>query len=124
MFVLNGTALAQDRYASFVMDAYSEEVMLEDAADAERIPASLTKIMTLYLLFEELQANRITLETRISASRNASRQPPTRIGIRRGNSITVDQAIRALVVTSANDVAVMVAERLGGSEARFVSRMN
>jgi D-alanyl-D-alanine carboxypeptidase len=121
-------AMAQDRYAAIVMDARTNEVLLEDQADAARFPASLTKMMTLYMLFEALERGDITMDTRLTASRNAARQPPSRLGLacsrRRGcDSITVEQAIRALVVQSANDVAVLVAERLGGTEARFSANM-
>ncbi|MFO1016228.1 MAG: D-alanyl-D-alanine carboxypeptidase family protein [Hyphomonadaceae bacterium] len=116
-------AAAQDRYAAYVMDARTNEVLLEDQANEARYPASLTKMMTLYMLFEALERGDITMDTRLTASRNASRQPPSRLGLRRGDTITVDQAIRALVVQSANDVATMVGERLGGSEARFAANM-
>jgi D-alanyl-D-alanine carboxypeptidase len=121
-------ASAQDRYSAIVMDARSNEVLLEDQADEARFPASLTKMMTLYMLFEAIERGDLSLDTRMTASRNASRQPPSRLGLacsrRRGcDSITVEQAIRALVVQSANDVAVLVAERLGGTEARFSANM-
>jgi D-alanyl-D-alanine carboxypeptidase len=121
-------AAQQDRYAAIVMDARTNEVLLEDQADERRFPASLTKMMTLYMIFEAIERGEITLNTRWTASRNASRQPPSRLGLacsrRRGcDSITVDQAIRALAVQSANDVATMTAERLGGSEARFAANM-
>ena len=116
-------ASAQDRYAAIVMDARTNEVLLEDQADEARYPASLTKMMTLYMVFEALERGELTMDSRLTASRNASRQPPSRLGLRRGDTITVDQAIRALVVQSANDVATMVAERLGGSEARFAASM-
>lgn len=121
-------AAAQDRYAALVMDARTNEVLLEDQADEARFPASLTKMMTLYMIFEALERGDITMSTRLTASRNAARQPPSRLGLRcsrrRGcDSITVEQAINALVVQSANDVATMVAERLGGSEARFAANM-
>ncbi|MBK6703473.1 MAG: D-alanyl-D-alanine carboxypeptidase [Caulobacteraceae bacterium] len=110
------------------MDARTNEVLLEDQADEARFPASLTKMMTLYMLFESIERGDMTLDTRLTASRNAARQPPSRLGLacsrRRGcDSITVDQAIRALAVQSANDVAVMVAERLGGTESRFSANM-
>jgi D-alanyl-D-alanine carboxypeptidase len=125
---LAAPAAAQDRYAAIVMDARTNEVLLEDQADAARFPASLTKMMTLYMIFEALERGDISLDTRWTASRNASRQPPSRLGLRctrrHGcDSITVEQAIRALAVQSANDVAVMAAERLGGSEARFAANM-
>ena len=107
------------------MDARTNEVLLEDQADEARFPASLTKMMTLYMMFEALERGDITMDTRMTASRNASRQPPSRLGLSapRLRLHHVEQAIRALVVQSANDVAVMVAERLGGSEARFAANM-
>ena len=127
-FGVAAPASAQDRYAAIVMDARTNEVLLEDQADEARFPASLTKMMTLYMLFEAIERGDLTLDTRLTASRNAARQPPSRLGLacsrRRGcDSITVDQAIRALAVQSANDVAVMVAERLGGTESRFSANM-
>jgi len=122
-------AVAQDRYAAYVMDARTNEVLLEDQADEIRFPASLTKMMTLYMLFEAIERGDVSMNTRMTASRNASRQPPSRLGLactrRRGcDSLTVEQAIRALVVQSANDVATVVAERLGGTEARFAANMS
>lgn len=121
-------AAAQDRYAAYVMDARTNEVLLEDQANDSRYPASLTKMMTLYMLFGALERGEITMDTRLTASRHAASQPPSRLGMRctRRNgcdSITVEQAIRAIVVQSANDVAVMVAERLGGTESRFCANM-
>jgi len=121
-------AAQQDRYAAIVMDARTNEVLLEDQADDRRFPASLTKMMTLYMIFEALQRGDINLDTRWTASRNVARQPASRLGMactRRGvcDTITVDQAIRALAVQSANDVATLTAERLGGSEARFAANM-
>lgn len=121
-------AAAQDRYAAIVMDARSNEVLLEDQADEIRYPASLTKMMTLYMLFEAIERGDVSMNTRLTASRNAARQPPSRLGLactrRRGcDSLTVEQAINALVVQSANDVATVVAERLGGTEARFAANM-
>jgi D-alanyl-D-alanine carboxypeptidase len=119
-----GPASADDLYAAIVMDARSNEVLLEDQADEARFPASLTKMMTLYMIFESLDRGDIAMNTRLVASRRASRQPPSRLGLRRGDSITVEQAINALVVQSANDVASMVAERLGGTEPRFAASMS
>ncbi len=116
-------AAANERYAGIVMDARTGEVLYEDHADARRYPASLAKMMTLYMLFEAIERGELDWNTRLTASRNASRQPPTRLGLRPGDSITVDQAVRALIVQSANDVATMVAERLGGSETRFAASM-
>ena len=107
-------ARASERYAAIVMDARTGEVLLDDHAEEMRYPASLTKMMTLYMVFDALQHGEISLNTRLTASRNATRQPPSRLGLRcsrrRGcDSINVDQAIRAIAVQSANDVATMVA---------------
>lgn len=113
----------EDRYASIVMDANSGEILHEENANEQRYPASITKIMTLYLLFDRLHSGDISLDDTLTASRNASNQPPTRMGLRRGSTITVDEAIRAICVMSANDAAVLVAERIGGSESRFAALM-
>ncbi|MES1199260.1 MAG: D-alanyl-D-alanine carboxypeptidase family protein [Pseudomonadota bacterium] len=125
----SGIAAADGRYSAIVMDARTGEVLQQDSADEERYPASLTKMMTLYMLFEALDRGDVTLDTRLTASRHAASMPPSRLGLRCSrrhgcDSITVEQAIRAMVVQSANDVAVMVGERLGGSESRFAAMMN
>jgi D-alanyl-D-alanine carboxypeptidase len=120
---LGSSAHADDRYSAIVMNARSGEVLLEDQADETRFPASLTKMMTLYMVFEALERGDISMETRWTASRRAAGQPPSRLGLRRNDTISVEQAIRALVVQSANDVAVLAAENLGGSEARFAANM-
>lgn len=116
-------ASAQDRYSAIVIDARTNEILHADMADEARFPASLTKMMTLYMVFEAIERGQISLETAMTASRRAAGMPPSRLGLRRGNSLTVDQAIRALCVQSANDVAVVIAERLGGTESRFAARM-
>jgi D-alanyl-D-alanine carboxypeptidase len=123
MLTFTAPAFADDRYAAIVMNARTGEVLLEDQADEGRFPASLTKIMTLYMVFEALERGDISMDTRWTASRNAAGQPPSRLGLRRNDVITVEQAIRALVVQSANDVAVLVAENMGGSQARFCANM-
>ena len=117
-------ASAQDRYAAIVMDARSGEVLLADQADELRFPASLTKMMTLYLLFEALDCNDVDLGTTLIASPSAAQQPRSRLGLRVGDTITVEQAIRALVVESANDVAYAISEKIGGNEAQFAQFMN
>lgn len=120
---LSGVAQADERYAAIVVNARTNEVLLDDQADAARFPASLTKMMTLYMVFEALERGDITLNTRWTASRHAAGQPPSRLGLRRGDTLSVDEAIRALVVQSANDAAVLVAEALGGTESRFGANM-
>lgn len=116
-------ALASDRYAAIVFDATTNEVLHADQADERRYPASLTKMMTLYLLFDALERGEIRLTDTIVASRRAQQQPPSRLGVRAGDTVMVEDAIQALVTRSANDVAVMVAEKLEGSESRFAARM-
>ena len=87
--------------------------------DALRHPASLTKIMTLYLLFEQIEAGKVRLNTPLSVSVHASEQAPTKLGLKPGGMITVEDAIKAMITRSANDVAVAVAENLGGDEGQF-----
>ncbi|MER9653283.1 D-alanyl-D-alanine carboxypeptidase [Mesorhizobium sp. M0152] len=111
------------KYAAIVVDAGTGKQLFEVNSTAQRYPASLTKMMTLYLLFEALDSGRITKETQIPVSDNAASQPPTKMRFRRGESIDVDSAIRAIVIKSANDVAVAVGEYLGGSEEQFAAMM-
>jgi D-alanyl-D-alanine carboxypeptidase len=92
-------------------------------ADSPRHPASLTKIMTLYLLFERLEAGKIKLSSELEVSAHAAAQAPSKLGLKPGQTINVETAIRAIVTKSANDVAVMVAEALGGSEENFANQM-
>ena len=115
---------AAEIYAAYVIDVSNGSVLFSRNADARRYPASLTKIMTLYLVFEELDAGRIGKDTPLKVSKNASLQAPSKLGLKPGETITVDQAFRALVTKSANDVAVVVAENLGGSVSGFAARMN
>ncbi|MCT8973156.1 D-alanyl-D-alanine carboxypeptidase [Microbaculum marinisediminis] len=116
-------ASAEERYAAFVIDALNGNVLFSRYADNRRYPASLTKIMTIYLMLEDVEAGRIRFDTPLKVSQNAANQAPSKIGVRPGETITVDQAIRALVTKSANDVAVVVAENLGGTVAAFALRM-
>lgn len=111
------------KYAAIIMDARTGEVIHARNADATRYPASLTKMMTLYLLFEALEQKKLTTKSTMAVSALAARQPQTNISLRAGERIPVDTAIRALVVRSANDVAVVVAERLGGSVENFAKQM-
>lgn len=108
---------------SIVVDHRSGLVLSEDGADTVTYPASLTKMMTLYLVFEALRSGRVALGTRLPVSAEAARQPPSKLGLKAGSTIRVDEAIRALAVKSANDVAVVLAEGIGGSEARFAQLM-
>jgi D-alanyl-D-alanine carboxypeptidase len=110
-------------YASIVVDANSGKVMEAVNADSPRYPASLTKIMTLYLLFEQLEAGKIKLSTEMPVSAHAAAQAPSKLGLKAGQSIDVATAIRAIVTKSANDVAVIMAEALAGDEITFAKQM-
>jgi D-alanyl-D-alanine carboxypeptidase len=110
-------------YAAIVVDARNGAVLHQSAADSPRHPASLTKIMTLYLLFERLDSGRITLDTPMEVSDHAASQAPTKLGLKPGSTIRVEDAIKGLVTKSANDAAVVVAETLGGSEEDFARAM-
>ena len=112
-----------EKYASIVVDADTKEVLHARHADSKRYPASLTKVMTLYMLFDALKAGELDLDDRLTVSRNAASQRPSNLKLKAGQKISVRDAIKALVVKSANDVAVVVAERLGGSEKRFAALM-
>lgn len=111
------------RYAAFVVDQNTGVVLHSRRSEAERYPASLTKMMTLYMLFQALEEGSIGLQDQIRISANAASASPSRLGVQAGSTITVETAIRALVIKSANDVAVAVGERLSGGEARFAQHM-
>src|SRR5262249_43036655 len=110
-------------YSSIVIDVNSGAVMQATNADAPRHPASLTKIMTLYLLFERLEQGKIKLTTDLPVSARAAVQAPSKLSLKPGDSIRVETAIRAIVTKSANDVAVVVAEAIGGDEPAFAKMM-
>jgi D-alanyl-D-alanine carboxypeptidase len=109
--------------ASIVVDGYSGAVLQVSNPDALRHPASLTKIMTLYLLFERLEAGKIGLDSTLKVSEHASEQAPTKLGLKPGQTIAVEHAIKAIVTKSANDAAVAVAENLAGDEDHFAKLM-
>lgn len=109
--------------ASIVVDGNSGEVLQASNADGLRHPASLTKIMTLYLLFERLEAGKIRLDSPLKISQHATTQAPTKLGIKAGQTITVEDAIKAVVTRSANDIAVAIAENLAGDEDAFAKLM-
>src|SRR5262245_49552086 len=112
-----------ERHASIVIDSATGRVLYENMAQESRYPASLTKMMTLYILFDQLQKGTISLSTVLTASPYACSQEPTRLGLKTGDQVSVEDAIKALIIRSANDVAVMVAEHLSGSEYAFAARM-
>lgn len=115
--------LANPRYASIVIDASSGEVLHESNADASRYPASLTKMMTLYMLFEAIEQGKMTLDTAMKVSIHAASMPQTNISLRVGDTLSVRDAIPALIVRSANDAASVVAEALGDTETNFAKLM-
>ena len=124
MFAIGATPSATaEKYASIVIDLERDQVLHARHADAPRYPASLTKAMTLYMLFDAMKAGEVRLYEELPVSRAAASQPPSSLRLRAGTTITTKDAINALVTKSANDVAVVVAERLGGTEQRFATLM-
>lgn len=117
------TAPAAAKVSSLVVDADTARTLQAKDADAPRYPASLTKMMTLYLLFDALSQGKIKMSTRMKVSRRAASMPPTKLGLKPGAKIMVRDAILALTTKSANDIAVVIAEALAGSESRFARRM-
>lgn len=124
LFALLSFAFAETGFSSYVVDYRTGKSLYEHDIHAKRYPASLTKVMTLYIVFEDLERKRISLNDRVRFSPRAAAQPPSKIGVPAGQSISFDLAIKALIVKSANDVASAVAETIAGSEAAFVNRMN
>jgi D-alanyl-D-alanine carboxypeptidase len=110
-------------YASMVVDVRTGRVLHAENEDDLRYPASITKVMTLYLLFEQLERGRIALETPLRVTANAAAQPPSKLSLDAGETIAVEDAIKALVTKSANDVAVVVAENVAGSVDAFADMM-
>ena len=109
--------------SSIVIDALSGEVISSSNADEKRYPASLTKLMTLYITFSALEKGDITFDDKLKVSRHAANREPSRIGVKPGETISVKEAVLALIVKSANDCASVLAENLGGSEEEFAELM-
>ncbi len=118
-----GTNAVAAKYAAIVVEMDSGEVLFARKADAPRYPASLAKMMTLYLTFEALANGQLSLNTDLSVSRHASRASPSKLGLKDGDRIKVRDAIMTLITKSANDVAIALAETLAGSEKAFAKRM-
>ena len=110
-------------YSAIVVDGNSGATLHETSADSMRHPASLTKIMTLYLLFEQFEAKKLTLESELPMSEHCASRPPTKLGIEPGGTIRSEDAIKALVTRSANDVACAIGEAIGGNEESFAALM-
>jgi len=114
---------AHAKYASFVIDTQTGRILHQINADTRNYPASLTKMMTLYMIFDGLETGKLKLNKSLKVSARAARQPSSKLGLRKGQKLTVKQAILALVTKSANDVATAVAENLAGSERNFALAM-
>jgi D-alanyl-D-alanine carboxypeptidase len=110
-------------YAGIAVDAKTGQVLYQDNANDLRYPASLTKVMTLYILFQELEAGRLRLDSKLSVSAHAAAAVPTKLYVQRGSTIKVEDAIKALVTLSANDVARVIGENISGTESKFAERM-
>lgn len=124
LLVLMPVASLAAPYAAVVMDARTGKVLHARNADTRLHPASLTKMMTLYITFEAIKHGEISLDTKIRVSRNAAAEPPSKLGLKAGQKIKLRYCIRAAAVKSANDCATAIGEAISGSEARFARRMN
>ena len=106
------------------MDARTGKVIQAVNADTRVHPASLTKMMTLYIVFDEVRRGRLSLDQKVTVSKNAAAEPPSRLGLRAGQKIELRYLIRAAAIKSANDAATALGEAVGGSEEGFAARMN
>ena len=122
-FALPAPAAASAKSAALVMDAHTGKVLYSRNADEYRYPASLTKVMTLYLLFEKLEAGDVTLKSRIKMTPKGAGMPPSKLGLRAGETLTVEEAILALITRSANDVASATGAFIAGTEDDFAVKM-
>jgi len=121
--IVNLSQLSLAKIASVIGNPINNEIYFEVNKNTRNYPASLTKIMTLYIVFDELNKNNLKLNDKIVFSKKATQQQPSKLNIPQGKSITVDQAIDSLIIKSANDVAIAVAEKISGSEKAFVILM-
>ena len=110
-------------YAAYVMDARTGDTLYAENADTRLHPASLTKMMTLYIAFEEIERGRLSLDTMVTVSKNAAAQPPSRLGLKAGQKIQLRYLIRAAAVKSANDAASAIGDHIGGNTEKFAARM-
>ena len=123
LFFISIASSAKAKYASFIINENTKRIYHNTNADTRNYPASLTKIMTLYMVFDALKNKKISMNTKFKISKRAARQPPSKLNLSAGSSITVKNAILALITKSANDVATVVAENLGKSERNFARLM-
>lgn len=119
----NRPAIAKPAFSAITVDASTGKVIYASNIDSKRFPASLTKVMTLYLMFQEIEVGRMTFSTRMKVSKHAAAQQPSKLGLRVGSTITARNAMFALITKSANDAAMVVAEHIGGSQKGFAKRM-
>ena len=120
---INQQAMARPAFSAITVDASTGKVIYGSNIDSKRFPASLTKVMTLYLMFQEIDAGRMTFASRMKVSKHAAAQQPSKLGLRVGSTITARDAMLALITKSANDAAMVVAEHIGGSQKGFAKRM-
>jgi D-alanyl-D-alanine carboxypeptidase len=125
LFGVFGTspALAGGPHAAMVIDANTGTVLMNESGDDARFPASLTKMMTLYMVFEQIEAGRLTMETRLKVSREANAAKPSKLDLEPGEDITVGDAVKALITKSANDASIVLAEAVGGTHREFAHLM-
>lgn len=123
MVASGATSASAEKHATMAIDANTGKVLYNSSGDELRHPASLTKMMTLYMAFELIEAGKLSYDTKIEFSSRAASQPPSKLGLEPGESIRLIDAMKALVTKSANDVACALAEHIGGSEWRFASMM-
>ena len=116
-------AAAKAQFSAIAVDARTGKILFSSDIDGQRHPASLTKVMTLYVLFQDLKAGRLKLTSDLKVSNRAASMQPSKLGLKPGSTIAVEDAIRALVTRSANDVAATIGENLEGTEANFAARM-
>ncbi len=121
--VAAGSLYTIPKYAAFLVNSDTGEILYARQADASRYPASITKVMTLYLAFEQLQAGTLRESDPITISRFAAGQRPSKLGLKPGSTITVREAMGVIATRSANDIAVALAEHIAGTEAQFAARM-
>jgi D-alanyl-D-alanine carboxypeptidase len=124
LLIFSPQTLEAASYSALIIDAQTGEILHAENPNKSVHPASLTKIMTAYLLFQELEAGRLTLNSVCKVSKKAASQAPTKLGISAGKTVLLKDALLALITRSANDMAVVIAEKISGSEAAFVQRMN
>ncbi|MGX9355191.1 D-alanyl-D-alanine carboxypeptidase family protein [Roseobacteraceae bacterium S113] len=124
LFIVIPLAASAAPYAAMVMDARSGKVLHSENANTRLHPASLTKMMTLYVAFEAVENGEITLDTKVRVSKKAAAEPPSKLGLRAGQRIKLRYLLRAAAVKSANDASTAIAEAISGSEAAFARRMN